>query len=436
MSTPCRSMFISVLLRRFNGRLYFSSKKILQHSNVPITFCPTASTSGRLPRHQCVSTYAHLFQAPNNLGKLPVQRCLSSQIGVPFQEDEYPPLPDYNAKPEAEAKEIFIVRAKGLPWTCTADDVQRFFSECRIRDGVNGIHLTTKRDGRPSGEAFIELEDEEDVQKALEKHRQFMGSRYIEVFEVTNNDAEDILRQSADSPVKDGIVKLRGLPYTCTENDIIHFFSGLDIIQNGVTLVKDFRGRSTGDAYVEFASQEMADQALQRDREIIGNRYIEVFPSQKSAIRAKYDSQKKRGDFQPSFLEPGSSHTARRTVENVTDVPPQHRRSICAPEWESENDPSANLCAYHIHIRGLPFQVTGQDVAEFFSPLKLVKIQIEYSGDGRATGEADVYFATHEEAVMAMSRDRMLIQHRYVELFLNSGKNKEEVKTGASDDTL
>lgn len=53
-------------------------------------------------------------------------------------------------------------------------------SECRIRDGVNGIHLTVDRQGRPSGQAFVELEHEEDVCKALEKHRQYLGPRYVE----------------------------------------------------------------------------------------------------------------------------------------------------------------------------------------------------------------------------------------------------------------
>lgn len=54
------------------------------------------------------------------------------------------------------------------------------FQDCRIRDGADGIHLTLNRDGKPSGEAFIELDYEEDVQKALEKHRQYLGPRYVE----------------------------------------------------------------------------------------------------------------------------------------------------------------------------------------------------------------------------------------------------------------
>lgn len=76
-----------------------------------------------------------------------------------------------------------------------------------------------------------------------------------------------------------------------------------------------------------------------------------------------------------------------------------------------------------------------------------MRVHIEIGPDGRVTGEADVEFATHEDAVAAMSKDKanmrefdlyqilkrlqscMFIffnyfscptEHRYVELFLNS----------------
>ena len=52
--------------------------------------------------------------------------------------------------------------------------------DVNIVDGKLGIHFTYVRDGRPSGEAYIELESEEDVQEALKRDKQNMGKRYIE----------------------------------------------------------------------------------------------------------------------------------------------------------------------------------------------------------------------------------------------------------------
>lgn len=36
------------------------------------------------------------------------------------------------------------------------------------------------REGRPSGEAYVEMESEDDLKAALKKDREHMGNRYIE----------------------------------------------------------------------------------------------------------------------------------------------------------------------------------------------------------------------------------------------------------------
>lgn len=45
-------------------------------------------------------------------------------------------------------------------------------------------------------------------------------------------------------------------------------------MQDGVTIVLNRKGRNSGDAFVEFATKEMAEKALKRDREVIGNRLV------------------------------------------------------------------------------------------------------------------------------------------------------------------
>jgi len=44
----------------------------------------------------------------------------------------------------------------------------------------DGIHFTYSQEGRPSGEVFVELQSEGDVETALERHKDHMGQRYIE----------------------------------------------------------------------------------------------------------------------------------------------------------------------------------------------------------------------------------------------------------------
>lgn len=45
---------------------------------------------------------------------------------------------------------------------------------------LDGVCLTYSKDGRSTGEAFIELKTSEDYKNALAKDRKYMGHRYVE----------------------------------------------------------------------------------------------------------------------------------------------------------------------------------------------------------------------------------------------------------------
>merc|ERR1719219_1161321 len=71
-----------------------------------------------------------------------------------------------------------------------------------------------------------------------------------------------------------------------------------------------------------------------------------------------------------------------------------------------------------VHMRGLPFRVTENDIAEWFSSVvDPMDISIIFNNQGRPTGEADVMFAAESDARKAMTKDRQNMQHRYIELF-------------------
>lgn len=63
--------------------------------------------------------------------------------------------------------------------SCDSDGAQ-LFAGCETHGGSAGIHLTQSREGRPSGEAFVEFASEDDVQMALKKNKDHLGNRYIE----------------------------------------------------------------------------------------------------------------------------------------------------------------------------------------------------------------------------------------------------------------
>ncbi|MEE6460424.1 hypothetical protein FKM82_000962 [Ascaphus truei] len=314
------------------------------------------------------------------------------------QEGYYPPLPEYESQSIAEnVTEMFIVRVRGLPWSCTADDVLNFFS----------------------------------VFEMNQKEAEALLNRMHTALSPTRPPAVPQTPQSSmSSPPSDGIVRLRGLPYSCSEQDILNFFLGLEIVDEGITFVLDQRGRKSGEAFVQFVTQEFADQALLKHKQEIGSRYIEVFASRRSEIQtARFPFRRRKGvTFAPTLkdlYDPdngviNSSKDLLPDAVSENDHMNEYGKELSAKSLDVPD--FTNISAVHdIHIRGIPFQASGQDIANIFHPLMPLKINIEYSADaGGATGEAVVRFLTHEDAVAAMAKNRSHIQHGYIELFLNS----------------
>ena len=68
-----------------------------------------------------------------------------------------------------------VIKVRGLPYDASAIDICRFFKDCEIIGGPNGIYFCLNDRGQPTGEAFIEMERQEDVERALEKHKHNMA---------------------------------------------------------------------------------------------------------------------------------------------------------------------------------------------------------------------------------------------------------------------
>lgn len=60
-----------------------------------------------------------------------------------------------------------VVKLHGLSWSCSTEDMQNFLSDCTIHDGAEHLHFICTREFRQSGEAFVELESEDDVNMVL-----------------------------------------------------------------------------------------------------------------------------------------------------------------------------------------------------------------------------------------------------------------------------
>lgn len=78
-----------------------------------------------------------------------------------------------------------------------------------------------------------------------------------------------------------GFLRMRGLPFSATKEDIFHFFEGYNPVQESIVLTYRNDGRATGEAYVGFATPDDAKRAMDLHRRSMGSRYIELFISNK-----------------------------------------------------------------------------------------------------------------------------------------------------------
>lgn len=71
-------------------------------------------------------------------------------------------------------------------------------------------------------------------------------------------------------------IKMRGLPFRVSENEISEWFSSVaDPVD--IQIRYNHEGRPSGDAFVHFASEQDAKKAMQKDKQNMQHRYIELF---------------------------------------------------------------------------------------------------------------------------------------------------------------
>lgn len=196
-----------------------------------------------------------------------------------------------------------VVRLRGLPFDCTETDVTEFFHGLDIVD-VLFVH----KGGKFTGEAFCVLGYPLQVDFALQRNRQNIGRRYVEVFrskrqeyyKAIANEVSDArggsprrstsraksYDEGKDSAEHTGVLRLRGLPFSATKDDIMEFFKDFVLSEDSVHIIMNSEGRPSGEAYVEFASAEDSKGAMAKDRMTLGSRYIELFPSSHSEMEA------------------------------------------------------------------------------------------------------------------------------------------------------
>ncbi|KAJ7413280.1 Epithelial splicing regulatory protein 1 [Willisornis vidua] len=311
-----------------------------------------------------------------------------------------------------------VIRARGLPWQSSDQDIARFFKGLNIAKG--GAALCLNAQGRRNGEALVRFVNEEHRDLALQRHKHHMGNRYIEVYKATGEDFLKIAGGTSNevaqflSKENQVIIRMRGLPFNVTTEEVLTFFGQHCPVtggKEGVLFVTYPDSRPTGDAFVLFACEEYAQNALKKHKDLLGKRYIELFRSTAAEVQQvlnRYSSTPLIPLPTPPILP----------VLPQQFVPPTNIRDC-------------------IRLRGLPYAATIEDILEFLgefsADIRTHGVHMVLNHQGRPSGDAFIQMKSADRAFLAAQKcHKKTMKDRYVEVFQCSAEEMNFVLMGGT----
>uniref|UniRef100_A0A8C9TM41 Epithelial splicing regulatory protein 1 n=1 Tax=Scleropages formosus TaxID=113540 RepID=A0A8C9TM41_SCLFO len=306
-----------------------------------------------------------------------------------------------------------VIRARGLPWQSSDQDIARFFRGLNIAKG--GAALCLNAQGRRNGEALVRFVSEEHRDLALQRHKHHMGNRYIEVRLLpvvwgTSSEVAHFL--SKENQV---IIRMRGLPFNATADDVLLFFTPACPVtggKEGILFVKYPDGRPTGDAFVLFSCDEHAQNALKKHKEILGKRYIELFKSTVAEV------QQVLNRYTSAPLIPVAPAPIIPVIPQPAFVPPAGVRDC-------------------VRLRGLPYTATIEDILEFLGEftvdIRPHGVHMVLNQQGRPSGDSFIQMKSAERAFLTAQKcHKKTMKERYVEVFQCSAEEMNIVLMGGT----
>eukprot|EP00245_Coleochaete_scutata_P009061 TRINITY_DN28_c0_g1_i2.p1 TRINITY_DN28_c0_g1~~TRINITY_DN28_c0_g1_i2.p1 ORF type:complete len:202 (+),score=46.09 TRINITY_DN28_c0_g1_i2:89-694(+) len=159
----------------------------------------------------------------------------------------------------------------------------------------------------------------------------FGGSPHLAAAMAASMGPNHMSMLSGHQPRMFPVVKLRGLPFNCTDTDVIDFFMGLDVVD---VLLMRRNGRFCGEAFVVFGAPVQVDYALQKNRQNMGRRYIEVFRAKKADYYTAISNEVAMGPPEDAGEgPPPTERPDRRRLNSVASIPSGSR--VNQDKWQS-----------------------------------------------------------------------------------------------------
>lgn len=277
----------------------------------------------------------------------------------------------------AAVPHLWVVRMRGLPFDATEDEIADFFYPLDLAPGGIALRYQAGAHGaRPSGEAFVAFRSAEVRVMALERNKQNLRSRYIELFEASES---DFFAHASPPRAAAGLLPGRGRG-----------------ARGGARGGMDGRGGARGGgmpqpmppAYYAPSPAAMAPQMMPPSAYMPA----QPQPMHHPAAMGAHMHMQPHGAPPPYGYAPYA-------------YAPQPPHAAMAPMGGQQPAPGG-AGSRTVRMRGLPFTATDGNVAAFFAPLQPTSIALGRNANGGLTGEAHVSFASEHDARAAMARNR------------------------------
>eukprot|EP00092_Neocalanus_flemingeri_P005364 GFUD01005780.1.p1 GENE.GFUD01005780.1~~GFUD01005780.1.p1 ORF type:complete len:453 (-),score=128.18 GFUD01005780.1:40-1398(-) len=295
-----------------------------------------------------------------------------------------------------DTEENTFIRLRGLVWNATEEDIKGFLKDCTLKEVV----LLTNGRGKPSGNAFVHLDTESDVDRAIAHNKEYLRERFViveEIFksqyisETQNMQNNTAKRPSYQEEVKKKVISkemdmeynkgeqdkranktnfhiiLRGLPWKATEDEIAEFLDDCDIVGN-VVIINNEAGKPSGDAVLQLLNKIDLERALKYDRKYLLDRCVIVEETDKDNYN-------------------------------------KHIRKLDKADTEENT---------FIRLRGLVWSATEEDIKTFLHDCNVKEVVLTTNDRGRPTGNAFVHLDTEADVEKAMAHNREYLRERFV----------------------
>ncbi|XP_072250466.1 RNA binding motif protein 12Bb [Leuresthes tenuis] len=310
------------------------------------------------------------------------------------------------------AESFFGVFLSGLPFSVTEEEIREFFGGLLVDEVV----LLKNRIGQNNGKGFVNFTTREDALEGLKRHKQYIGTRYIEVFTTTLHDwqratgrmptvvntGENFERgrtpvRNQRNPQYHGrsrspmnqrhippsdeeyCVLVENLSFSVEKEDLKQLFHNAKLENDQILHLTDSNGKRTRSAFVLFKSLRDYCEALSHEKRQFSNRWVYTRPISRENMIILLESQS---------LAVESPGNPERSKERP-------------PSYPSDMYDSEKVCVF---VRNLPFDVRKVEIIDFFHGFSVTedKVSVLHDHKGAGVGQALVLFGSEAEAMEAL----------------------------------